>query len=98
MIASFMLLLLPYLLQLFICYKSDNEVACKVSSENLTKIGFMYGNILAYHQIFKKSENNITTKEQIAAELKSRLKRSLTIRMRKKEKTNQGARNIKSSF
>ena len=37
----------------------------------------MYGDILAYHETFKESENNnITIYRQRAAELKSRLKRS----------------------
>ena len=56
----------------------------------------MYGDILAYHETFKESENNnITTYEQRAAELKSRLKRSHIIRM---GSNNQSARNNKGSF
>ena len=52
-------------------------------NEKLTEIGLMYGDILAYHhEAFKESENNnTTTYEERAAELKSRLKRSHIIRM-----------------
>ena len=53
-----------------------------MTNEKLTEIDLMCGDILAYHEIFKKSENNnITTYKQRAAELKSRLKRSHIIRM-----------------
>ena len=56
----------------------------------------MYGDILAYHETFKESENNnITTYEQRAAELKGRLKRSHIIRM---GSNNQSARNNNGSF
>lgn len=64
----------------FICYKIDDELTCKVSNEKLTEIGLLYGDILAYHQTFKENEN-ITPYEQRAAELRSRLKRSHTVRM-----------------
>ena len=68
------------MLHSFVCYKINDEIACKVSNEELTEIDLMYGDILVYHQTFKENEN-ITTYEQRAAELKNRSKKSHTIRM-----------------
>ena len=54
-----------------------------MSNEELTETGLMYGDILAYQETFKESENNNTTtyEQRRAAELKSRLKRSRIIQM-----------------
>ena len=83
----------------FICYKIDDEIACKVSNEKLTEIGLMYGDILAYHETFKESENNNTpTYEQRAAKLKSRLKRGHIIRMRSNKKPIKVQETIKVVF
>ena len=54
---------------------------------------------LPYHETFKEREsNNITTYEQRAAELKSRLKISHIIRMGSNKKPIKSARNNKGSF
>ena len=59
----------------------------------------MYGDILAYHEAFKESENNnTTTYEQRAAELKSRLKRSRIIRMESNKKPIRVQETIKVIF
>ena len=59
----------------------------------------MYGDILAYHETFKESENNnTTTYEQRAAELKSRLKRSRLIRMGSNKKPIKVQETIKVVF
>ena len=59
----------------------------------------MYGDILAYHETFKESENNnTTTYEQRAAELKSRLKRSHIIRMGSNKKPIKVQETIKVVF
>ena len=59
----------------------------------------MYGDILAYHETFKESENNNTTiYEQRAAELKSRLKRSRIIRMGSNKKPIKVQETIKVVF
>ena len=43
---------LDYLLPSFICYKIDDFVAPKVAESKLLEIGLVYGDILAYKQIF----------------------------------------------
>ena len=59
----------------------------------------MYGDILAYHETLKESENNnITTYEQRAAELKNRLKRSHIIRMGSNKKLIRVQETIKVVF
>ena len=59
----------------------------------------MYGDILAYHETFKESENNnTTTYEQRAAKLKSRLKRGHIIRMRSNKKPIKVQETIKVVF
>ena len=59
----------------------------------------MYGDILAYQETFKESENdNTTTYEQRAAELKSRLKRSHIIRMGSNKKPIKVQETIKVVF
>ena len=60
----------------------------------------MYGDILAYHETFiKESENNnITTYEQKAAELKSRLEKSHIIRMGSNKKPIKVQETIKEVF
>ena len=42
-----------------------------MSNEKLTEIGLMYGDILAYHETFKESENNNTTTYMNKEELQS---------------------------
>ena len=59
----------------------------------------MYGDILAYHETFKESENNnTTTYEQRAAELKNRLKGSRIIRMESNKKPIKVQETIKVVF
>ena len=64
----------------FVCYKIDDFVASKVTDSKLMEMGLVYGDILAFRQVFPDSITPSTMNyEERAEELKKQLKRNHTI-------------------
>ena len=83
----------------FQCYKIDYQIAGKSSNDKLMEIGLMYGDMLAFRQVFGNgSTEQFVSYGEMAAELKKKTKRNHVFGRKINDKPIKAPQTIKVTF